>query len=125
MTIHVTLIDDLDNEYTLLTNLVDFATLQWGETKKIRVKLKNTSRATTSIQIKFIPHPTAQVGSAEDTYESALLSDSETGTFVPVFNIASMSPNEEKFLWLQWSIPMDALPGWGQYAVQVTGVVDL
>ena len=125
MSIHVTLIDDVGQVYDLLTYLIDFATLQWGEVKKIRVRLKNTDRIVTGIEIKFIPHPTAQVGSAEDTYEAALLSDNELGPFVPVFNIGSMSPNEEKYLWLQWSIPPDALPGWGQYAVQVTGVVDL
>ncbi len=125
MSIHVTLIDNAGGIYNLTTNLINFATLQWGETKKIRVILKNTNRITTGIEIKFVAHPTAQVGSAEDTYESALLSDNELGPFVPVFNVASMSPNEEKHLWLQWSIPPEALPGWGQYAIQITGVVDL
>ena len=125
MSIHVILIDDVGAEYDLTSNLINFATLQWGETKTIRVKLKNTARITTGIEIKFVAHPTAQVGAAEDTYDAALLSDSETGPFVPVFNIASMTPNQEKYLWLRWSIPPDALPGWGQFAVQVTGVVDL
>lgn len=115
--------DELGVEYDLLTNLIDFEKLVRGTTEKVMVVLKNqdAGRVCNNVVLTPIAHPTAQLGTAEDTYEATDLSLSESGPFSSPLNISSVPPNSETDIWIRWDIAEGALPGIGQFAVQAEG----
>lgn len=125
-TIQVWFEDDLENRYNLTDAPIDFGEMQRGETKLIKVVLQNTDRVQTGITVKLVAHPTAQVGPAEDTYDKAKISFNEGGPFTTnELSIASMSPNEEREVWIQWGIVDDTLPGDAQFAIESRGTVNI
>lgn len=125
--IHIVIEDSDGNVYSLDDYRLDFGDVQMGDlTQRRRVIIHNTNRASTDIVITCVAHPTGQVGSPTDTYNAAKLSFDSEGPFTSnTVTIAAMSPGEAKDLWMLWPIPLDALPGWGVFALQITGKVDL
>lgn len=113
--------------YDLLTNPIYFGELQLRETKKIKVILKNvdTSRNLLTPVVAAVVHPTAQFGPAENTYDACFMSITESGTFTNPLILGTMPPAGEQDIWIKWEIANDALPGKGQFAMQVTGEYDL
>jgi hypothetical protein len=107
--------------------LIDFGDVQMGDMNQRRkVIIHNTQRSATGVLVECVAHPTGQVGSPQDTYEAALLSFDSEGPFVSnSLLIGIMSPGEAKEVWVKWPIDMDALPGWGVFALKVTGTVNL
>jgi len=125
--IHITVEDEDGNRYSLDDYRLDFGDVPMGDLSQRRmVILHNTARQATNITIECVAHPTGQVGSAVDTYEAAKLSFDSEGPFTSnILTLGSMSPGEAKDLWILWPIAEDALPGWGVFALRVTGTVNL
>ena len=125
--IHIIVEDEDGNRYDLDNYRLDFGDVQMGDlSQRRKVILHNTSRTATDITITCVAHPTAQVGSAADTYNAAKLSFSSEGPFTSnTLTLGSMSPSEAIDVWMLWPIPVEALPGWGVFALKVTGKVDL
>ena len=125
--IHPTIEDTYGNIYSLDDYRIDFGDVQLGDiSQRRKVIIHNTNRSAIDVEIECVAHPTGQVGSAVDTYDAAKLSFDEEGPFVSnKITIGAMSPSEAKDLWIFWPISIDALPGWGVFALQVTGQVNL
>lgn len=94
---------------------IDFQKLQFGETKKVEVLLRNTDigRIVRSVVVDLIAHPITQLGTAEDTYESTTLSLDEGGPYSRPLAIGTMSPGEEIPIFIKWTV--------GQAPCQDTG----
>lgn len=117
--------DSLGVEYDLTNRLIDFATLQWGESKVIKAVLKNDSRTTEQITVKAVAHPTAQLGAAIYTYGACVLSLDESGPYVPIVTIGTMSPLQEKDIYIKWTMPDGTVPGYARFAVKAEGVTQI
>ena len=125
--IHVIVEDSSGNRYDLDDYRIDFGDVQMGDlTQRKKVIIHNTARQTTDVVIECVAHPTGQVGSAQDTYEAARLAFSSEGPFDSnIITVGTMSPSEAKDLWILWPITTESLPGWGVFALKVTGKVNL
>lgn len=125
--IHVTIQDEYGGVYTLDSYRIDFGDVMLGDiSQKRRVIVHNTNRAAIDIEIECIAHPTGQVGSPADTYEVARLDLDSEGPFASnKVVIGAMSPNESVDLWIKWPIGIESLPGWGVFALEATGQVNL
>lgn len=108
-------------------NSIPFGKFQLGETKKVKVILKNTDAARNckDVSVEPIMHPTDQVGTAEDTYDACDLSTDEAGPFVKPLVVGTMPPSGEQDVWIRWVIAPEALPGYGFFALKATGEYDL
>ena len=108
----------------LTTTLVDFERIRLREEKKVKVVIHNQSgEIVDNIEITAVAHPTAQIGRAQDTYDVMDFSETEFGTYINILQIALMSVDEKKDIWLRWTMPESAIPGWGQFAIKVIGDV--
>lgn len=123
MTINLIIQDESDVPYDLSSYLIDFGRIRSGETKKVKVILKNVGFTTQEVTLQAIPHPTSQVGLPENTYEAASLSLSESGTYYEILNVGTIGPNTETDIWIQWQMPPQAIPGAARFALQANGKV--
>jgi len=120
--------DDVGFEYDLTQpNAIPFNKLQLGESKKVKVIVKNQDlgRNLKDVVVTPVAHPTEQLGTAEDTYEVCDLSTVETGPFTSPLNIGTMGPSAEQDMYIRWTIAPEALPGYGFFALKATGEYDL
>ena len=125
--IHVIVEDSDGNRYTLDDYRIDFGDVEMGDlSQRRKVTIHNTSRSATDVNVKCVAHPTGQVGSPADTYEAAKLAFDQEGPFISnEIYIGTMSPNQTRDIWIYWPIQLDSLPGWGVFALEVTGVINL
>jgi len=125
--IHVIVEDQDGNQYSLDDYRIDFGDVQMGDiTQRRKVIIHNTNRQATEVEVECIAHPTGQVGSPQDTYEAARLAFDQEGPFTSnKITIGTMSPNATQDLWIYWPISEESLPGWGVFALKVTGKVNL
>ena len=98
------LLDDSDVAYDLLTYLIDFGRMARGLVVKRRVRLLNVGFTAQNVELQCVPHPTAQVGLPQDTYQVAALSTSEDGTYVPVLTLPTLLPNSKTDIWIRLSL---------------------
>lgn len=105
----------------LTTTLVDFGRMRLREEKNIAVILHNNSdHNAENIELSAVAHPTAQIGRAQDTYQAFEFSESEFGTYTNILQIPYMSADAKKTIWLRWTMPESAIPGYGQFAIKAT-----
>lgn len=111
-------------EYDLTTRLINFERMRLREEKRIAIILKNRSgNVVNNVVVNAVAHPTAQLGNAAETYNAMAFCLEQYGTFVKPLSVGTMGIDEEKTLWLKWSMPETAIPGYGQFAIEVTGDV--
>jgi len=114
--------DEDGNVYTIDDdNPIDFGDPKLEESKRIMVVLKNVALETEDVVVRAIAHPTDPLGTVHDTIDALLISDDEAGPYAATLTIASLEESEEKEIWLQWTIPDDALPGPCRFALEARG----
>lgn len=111
--------------HTLNTYPIQFNNLQLGETKRVKAVLHNVGDITTDIKVQPIAHPTHQLGPADQTYGACLLSFTDIGPWVPILNVGTLSPNGTIDIYVQWSMPVTAIPGYAQFALKAEGVTNI
>lgn len=124
MSIAIIYEDALGVDYDLTQpNSILFANIQLSEIKTIQAYVKNTdvNRAVDSVVITPVAHPTEQLGTAEDTYESTTLSNAVGGPFVTPLSLGTLAAGSITSIWIRWTVGPGALPGWGFYALQAEG----
>ena len=123
MSVNMTIQDLVGQAYDLSAYLIDFGRILSGETKKLKVVLKNVGFSTENIQLECVAHPVEQVGLPQDTYEAATLSLTEGGTYYDVLVVGTKGPSVETDIWIKWAMPSDVIPGHGKFALKATGKV--
>lgn len=110
--------------FDLTTRLISFERIKLREVKYAAVVIKNRSGSVVkNVVADTTAHPTAQLGSASETYNATELSLEKYGTYGRPLTIGDMAIDESKLAWLRWSMPEKAIPGYGQFAIRVTGDV--
>ena len=118
----IVLEDSLGNQYDLSSSLIAFGEVTLTEEAKVAVILHNIAgEPVENVQLQCLAHPTAQVGKAQDTYDATEISLDELTGYVKILDIPYMSTDEKVIIWLRWTIPATAIPGYGQFAIKVTG----
>jgi len=104
-----------------------FGKIQLGEVSKAALRITNpdVNRVCSGILIEAVAHPTDQLGTANDTYLVTEFSDSESGSYSTTHSIPSLAGGSSVTIWIRWSVPTDALPGFGRFAIKATGVYEL
>lgn len=116
--------DDVGNAFDLLTNLVPYGNVSIREEAKRTVVLMNRADSgTENITIQAIAHPTAQIGRAQDTWEAMTFALDELGPWFNILQIPYMSAGQKLDLWMKWTVPASAIPGYGQFALEINGEV--
>lgn len=115
------------NYFDLEDNKIDFQKFALGDTKKVKVRIVNQdeNRPLKNAVANTVPHPTQQTGTAEDTYDACYLALDEAGPWFKPINLGTIYHATPKDLWLAWYIAPDALPGYGIFALHVTGEYEL
>lgn len=124
MSIAIIFEDALGVDYDLTQpNAVQFDNIQLSEIKTVQAYVKNTdpNRAVDNVIITPVAHPTEQLGTAEDTYDSTTLSDAEGGLYTPTLSLGTLAAGSITPIWIRWTVGSGASPGWGFYALQAEG----
>lgn len=121
------IIEDPDgNLHEILSNMIDYERIRQQEEKVEEIVIHNqTGYVVNDLTIQAVAHPTAQKGTAANTYLATLLGETDIGPWYNIINITTMSVNEKITLYVNWTIPASAFLGAGQFALEITGDVIL
>lgn len=118
--------DGSGNIYGLIADVLGVGLIRLREEKIVPVYLKNMTIDTcTDITVEAIAHPTNQVGSAAETYDAVQFGLTIAGPWFDILDIASMIGGELKLIYMNWTMPEEAIPGLGQFAIEVKGDMSL
>lgn len=115
-------IDDYNDGYNLLSRLLDFGAMRILESKTIRVVLKSEGVSSSGVIVRAIRHPSMQIGTPELTYGACTFSLLDGGPFLPILDVGYMGASETKDIYVRWTIPDNAIPGYAEFAIKADGV---
>lgn len=88
----------------------------------VEVKVKNTGDEDVYfVTLRAVQHPTAQVGSGDDTFAATALSETQEGNFVDELELGTLAPDAEVSMWVRWVVPASAPAGAVVWAVEALG----
>ena len=112
--------------YTLDSNKVPFGRVALREEKIVLVVLKNnTLTSANNITVEAIQHPTGQVGRDADTWQAVEVGETDAGPWFNILDIPLLNPGATKDIYLNWTVPEEAIPGAAVFAIEIKGDVDL
>ena len=112
--------------YDLNVHRIDFERVALREEKVLLVVLKNnTDTSAHDITVEAVQHPTAQTGRDADTWQAVTVGMTDAGPWFNILDIPLLNPGIEMDIYLNWTVPEEAIPGAAVFAINVKGDVEI